>query len=262
MNNNQYNQYNSNNSYNIQNFKTESNLIINNNTESKFSIYKFKNHKKTNSVNINNNQNTNSKRSNNFNNENAKNSNSNTQYNSTEPNSHSLDNFNKKNKGSIDNKGSKDNKDNKGSKDNNIFNAYPGHPDQHDQYEQSGKFLNKLFKKSIGKLDTKFDLYSYRKKFYLLYLIILQILSEISVDSKERSVLLYKCFKAYFTEMEKKNQLIIQNLKAKIIFYKNLIKTVMFQKDRKLDSIEILTDILKSERLTEGINIYNNIKHL
>ena len=118
--------------------------------------------------------------------------------------------------------------------------------------DESSGFLHNLFRKTVNNNEPQIDMISYRKKFYLLYLTILQLFSEISLDCKERSILLHKCFKAYFSEVEKKNQMIIQNLKQKIIFYKNLIKTIMFQKDRKLESIETMTDVLKSQRLTEG----------
>lgn len=90
-----------------------------------------------------------------------------------------------------------------------------------------------------------------KKKFMILFIIFIQILGEISQECKEKATLLYKFFKLYFVEQEKKWTIVVNKIKEKIHYYKDLCKTVIQQKNRHLDRIENINDVLFSHKLTK-----------
>lgn len=79
----------------------------------------------------------------------------------------------------------------------------------------------------------------------------MQMLADISLECKERGTLLYKFFKIYFTEQEKKWTLIINKMQEKITYYKDLCKTVIQQKNKHLDKLERINDVLFTQKLTK-----------
>ena len=84
----------------------------------------------------------------------------------------------------------------------------------------------------------------------ILFLIFIQLLSEISLECKERAVLLYKFFKTYFVEQEKKWFLLINRMNDKIKYYKDLCKAIVQQKNRFIDKIERINDVLFNNKPT------------
>jgi hypothetical protein len=99
--------------------------------------------------------------------------------------------------------------------------------------------------------ETEFSkMIGYRKKSLCYYLIFLQILSEISIECKERAYLLFTFFKVYFAEQEVKFSSILSKLYDKIKFYKDLCKLVIQQKHKSLARIEEISETLVSQRIT------------
>lgn len=90
------------------------------------------------------------------------------------------------------------------------------------------------------------------KKFIILFLIFIQILSELSSECKERSNLLYKFFKIYFVEQVKKWTLTVNKMKKKIKYYKELCMTIIQPKSMQKKKIEEINLILMSKSLTTG----------
>ena len=88
---------------------------------------------------------------------------------------------------------------------------------------------------------------------YTFYLIFLQILTDLSKECKDRSILLYKFFKLYFAEQEKKWILMLNKLQEKIRYYKDLFKIIIQQKNKHIDKIEDINDVLFSNKITLGI---------
>jgi hypothetical protein len=80
--------------------------------------------------------------------------------------------------------------------------------------------------------------------------VFIQVLADISVEYKERAVLIYKFFKLYFVEQEKKWTVAVDKMKEKVKYYKDLCKTVIHQKNKYLDRIELINDILFSNKVT------------
>ena len=89
------------------------------------------------------------------------------------------------------------------------------------------------------------------KKFIILFLIFIQILSELSSECKERSNLLYKFFKIYFVEQVKKWTLTVNKMKKKIKYYKELCMTIIQPKSMQKKKIEEINRFFKRQ---------NNIK--
>lgn len=124
------------------------------------------------------------------------------------------------------------------------------------------EIIKNLFKKKYLATDNTNNLmelkkendktiYEHRKKFLVLFLIFIQILAEISVECKEKASLLYKFFKLYFVEQEHKWIIVVNKMKEKIHYYRELCKTVIHQKNKHLDKIESINDILFSQKLTK-----------
>lgn len=110
------------------------------------------------------------------------------------------------------------------------------------------KYLQNLI--NMKKEDEKKSI-EHRKRFTILFIIFLQILSEISVECKERAALLYKFFKMYFCEQEIKWVIVVNKMKEKVRYYKDLCKTIVDQKSKHLDKINKINDILFAQKLTK-----------
>jgi hypothetical protein len=110
------------------------------------------------------------------------------------------------------------------------------------------KYLQNLI--NMKKEDEKKTM-EHRKRFTILFIIFLQLLSEISVECKERAALLYKFFKMYFCEQERKWILVVNKMKEKVHYYKDLCKTIIDQKSKHLDKIGKINDILFAQKLTK-----------
>ena len=91
-----------------------------------------------------------------------------------------------------------------------------------------------------------------RQRSMNLFLIFIQILSEIFSDCKERAALLYKFFKLYFAEQEKKWTIVVSKLKDRIKNYKEICETFVKQNDKMVENVEYIDEILFSEKLTRG----------
>ena len=75
-----------------------------------------------------------------------------------------------------------------------------------------------------------------------------------SSECKERGVLLYKFFKIYFVEQEKKWVIAINIMKDKISYYKDLCKTIIQHKNMHIEKIEEINDVLFTNKLSKGTN--------
>jgi hypothetical protein len=101
-----------------------------------------------------------------------------------------------------------------------------------------------------------------RRKFLYLFLVFIQILSEISQQHKEKATLIYKFFKIYFSQQESKWVIIINRFKDKITYYKNLCKLIIQQKNKNLDRVEKISDVLSQNRLSkENLEDHKNLIH-
>jgi len=90
-------------------------------------------------------------------------------------------------------------------------------------------------------LNTNIDEEKFKKmqkKMLVLFLSLCQILSEISIECKEKSILIYKVFKFYFSEIEKKWLMFCDKLNSKITYYKDLCKTILQYKNKNMLKIE------------------------
>jgi hypothetical protein len=79
----------------------------------------------------------------------------------------------------------------------------------------------------------------------------MQMLSEIAIECKEKAILIFKIFKIYFVEIEKKWISLTTKLKDKIIYYKNLCQTILQQKNKSILKIENISDVLFANKLTK-----------
>lgn len=118
---------------------------------------------------------------------------------------------------------------------------------------------NKLSDRSSDIFKTKDQ---HERKFIILFLIFIQILSEVSSECKERGILLYKFFKIYFVEQENKWIIAINKMKEKVKYYKELCKTIMQMKNQQIDKIEEINDILFTNKLSkENLNNHKILIH-
>jgi len=73
-------------------------------------------------------------------------------------------------------------------------------------------------------------------------------------------VLLYKIFKLFFVEQERKWTIVVSKLKEKITYFKELSKTIIQQKHKHLEKIEKINDILFSKKLSiENLNDHKSL---
>jgi hypothetical protein len=73
----------------------------------------------------------------------------------------------------------------------------------------------------------------------------------LGAECKEKSILLYKVFKMFFSEQERKWSNLTLKIKQKLEYYKDLCKTVLQNKDKKENILEKLNEILFQNNLTE-----------
>ena len=78
------------------------------------------------------------------------------------------------------------------------------------------------------------------------------MLSDISEDCKERAVVLFKFFKVYFIEQEKKWILLFKKMKEKMKYYRDFCKLVIQQKTKNLNIVESINEVLFSNLVTVG----------
>lgn len=116
------------------------------------------------------------------------------------------------------------------------------------------EYLNKVspFRAQIVKNETESN-----KKLLILFLILTQCLSETLNESKERAVLLFKVFKMYFVELNKKLMNVIDHFKAKNEYYRELCRGII--KERTPDLINI--DLISSTLLNTDVSVDNLQKH-
>lgn len=80
----------------------------------------------------------------------------------------------------------------------------------------------------------------------------MQVLSDISKECKERAILLYKTFKLYFVETEKRWIEISKRLKDKITKYREISEIVLKQKYRNIEKIDEINSILLGKNINQG----------
>ena len=139
-------------------------------------------------------------------------------------------------------------------------------PDIENLFDRKTKdTIMQLFKKkyllSLNdiKKENKENYYKSCKRYLILYFIFLQELSDISREFKEKSILLYKLFVHFLAEQDKKWINVINKMKEKINYYKNLSKTLLSQKNNNTQNIEDLTTILFSNKISKE-NLQNHKK--
>ena len=79
----------------------------------------------------------------------------------------------------------------------------------------------------------------------------MQLLTEISLECKDKAVLLYKVFKLYFVEQEKKWIFKSNLMKDKINFYKDFTKFHMQENNKELINIKQISEMMLSNKTTE-----------
>ena len=140
-------------------------------------------------------------------------------------------------------------------------------PDIENLFDRKTKdTIMQLFKKKYllslndMKKENKENYYKSCKRYLILYFIFLQELSDISREFKEKSILLYKLFVHFLAEQDKKWINVINKMKEKINYYKNLSKTLLSQKNNNTQNIEDLTTILFSNKISkENLQNHKNI---
>lgn len=107
-------------------------------------------------------------------------------------------------------------------------------------------FENEDFKKSQSEIiNSKNEL---KEKFLVLFVMFIQILAEVSAEDKSRAVLLYKFFKHYFIEQDKKWITTIKEMKSRVKYYKTLCKIIIQQKNKHLKHIEEISEVLVANK--------------
>ena len=90
------------------------------------------------------------------------------------------------------------------------------------------------------------------KKFLYLYLIFLQILSELAIECKDKANLLYKCFKLYFVEQEKRNIESLKFLKDKLIAFKEFTKSILDNSTFTMENLDSINEKLLDKSITNS----------
>lgn len=140
--------------------------------------------------------------------------------------------------------------------------------------QELDRILDEKFKTTMKKILKKKNLaneifpkndpafFNIRRKFLYLFLVFIQILSEISQHNKEKATLIYKFFKIYFSQQESKWLIIINRFKDRISYYKNLCKLIIQHKNKHLDRVEKISDVLSQNRLSkENLEDHKNLIH-
>jgi hypothetical protein len=92
----------------------------------------------------------------------------------------------------------------------------------------------------------------------------MQVLTDISKECKERAILLYKVFKLYFVETEKRWIDISKQMKEKITKYREISEIVLKQKFKNIDKIDEINSIMLDKNVNQGEMIFyteNLISH-
>jgi len=130
-------------------------------------------------------------------------------------------------------------KENLGINDENDNNIYQNH-------------LEYKKKKMEAEKEEK-EIAEAKNRFLIIYLIFIQMLGEIHMECKERAVLLYKIFKLYFAEQEKKWVREIVKMKEQINIYKDICKSFISKKSDAMDQVEDINDVMFAARVTSGM---------
>lgn len=81
-------------------------------------------------------------------------------------------------------------------------------------------------------------------------------------ECKEKAVLLYRVFKMFFAEQERKWANITYKIKEKIGYYKDLCKTLIENKNKDNSKIEKINDILFARKLSnENLDDHKALIH-
>jgi len=128
----------------------------------------------------------------------------------------------------------------------------------HDFDEDTKKDLRLLFKDSkIRKeliINNKEEYKQRGKKYLYLYLIFLQIVSDIAKDCKDKANLLYKCFKLYFIEQEKRYIDSLKFLKERAKTFKDFCKLILQYNSKNMESMDVMNEILM-DKTVSSINL-------
>ena len=103
------------------------------------------------------------------------------------------------------------------------------------------------------------ELIKFEKNSLLISLVILQVLSEISNESNDKAYLLFKAFKMYFTQQEKRNIFEKNKILDKVNYYRELTNTLI-SKHPKIPTLETINNILFAKKLS--VENLNNHKEL
>jgi hypothetical protein len=80
----------------------------------------------------------------------------------------------------------------------------------------------------------------------------MQVLTDISKECKERAILLYKIFKLYFVETEKRWIEISKQMKEKITKYREISEIILKLKFKNIEKIDEINSILLDKNISEG----------
>ncbi len=80
----------------------------------------------------------------------------------------------------------------------------------------------------------------------------MQVLTDISKECKERAILLYKIFKLYFVETEKRWIEISKQMKEKITKYREISEIILKLKFKNIEKIDEINSILLDKNINEG----------
>jgi len=103
--------------------------------------------------------------------------------------------------------------------------------------------------KEKEKLDK--ELQKFRNKCLNISIILLNLISEVSLENKDRAELIYKAFKEYFVLVESYNIAQLDRSYKKVDFFKELCKIIIAQKEETIENFEIINDVLYAQAITE-----------
>jgi len=91
-----------------------------------------------------------------------------------------------------------------------------------------------------------------RRRTLIIYATFIQLISEVSMYSRERGVLLYKVLKFYFIEQERKNLLEREKLNKKIHYHKRFLDFILNEKDCVyFEDVDKINDVMSSQRVSQ-----------
>ena len=107
--------------------------------------------------------------------------------------------------------------------------------------------------------EMETEMAKFEKNALLISLVFLQVLAEISSENKDKAYLLFKAFKLYFVQQEKRNSFEKNRILDKIDFYRDLCKTLV-SRNPKIPSLETINNILFAKNVS--LENLNNHKQL